>query len=245
MSGPTGGVVIVSGGSRGLGLDVARVFLESGWRVATFSRSSSEGIEALAKLGGDRFYWQALNVAEGAALARFAGKVGRTWGGVDVLVNNAGTGADGILALMSGEEIERTVAVNLTSVLHLTQGCAKWMIRASRGCIVNVSSVNAVRGHAGVAAYSASKAGVDGITRAMARELGPRGIRVNSVAPGYFESEMVKSLDGSARARIVRRTPLGRLARVSEITSVIQYLASDAASFITGQTIVVDGGITC
>jgi len=245
MSDPAGGIVIVSGGSRGLGLDVARVFLESGWRVATFSRSSSAGIKALAELGGERFYWESLDIAEGAALARFVGKVGRTWGGVDVLVNNAGIGADGVLTLMSGEEIDHTVAVNLTSVLHLTQGCAKWMIRASRGCIVNVSSVNAVRGHAGVAAYSASKAGVDGITRAMARELGPRGIRVNSVAPGYFETDMVKSLDGSARARIARRTPLGRLAQVSEITSVIQYLASDAASFITGQTIVVDGGITC
>jgi 3-oxoacyl-[acyl-carrier protein] reductase len=245
MSNPAERVVVVSGGSRGLGLEVSRAFLGSDWRVATFSRSASEGIEQLAKCGGDRFYWEALDVADCEALARFVGKVGRTWGRIDVLVNNAGVGSDGVLVLMSGADIERTIAVNLTSALHLTQGCAKWMIRAGRGCIVSISSVNAVRGHAGVAVYSASKAGVDGITRALARELGPRGIRVNSVAPGYFESEMVKALDDKARSRIARRTPLGRLAQISEITNVVQYLASDAASFITGQTIVVDGGITC
>jgi 3-oxoacyl-[acyl-carrier protein] reductase len=245
MSNPTECVVVVSGGSRGLGLEVSRAFLESGWRVATFSRSSSEGIVELAGRGGDRFHWEPLDVADGEALARFAASVGRKWGRIDVLVNNAGVGSDGVLVLMSAKDIERTIAVNLTSALHLTQNCAKWMIRAGRGAIVSISSVNAVRGHAGVAAYSASKAGVDGITRALARELGPRGIRVNSVAPGYFESEMVKSLDEAARSRIARRTPLGRLAQVSEITNVVQYLASDAASFITGQTIVVDGGITC
>jgi 3-oxoacyl-[acyl-carrier protein] reductase len=119
------------------------------------------------------------------------------------------------------------------------------MLRANRGAIVNIASVNAIRGHAGVAVYSATKAALDGLTRSLARELGARNVRVNSVAPGYFESDMVQHLDETARARIARRTPLGRLADTTDITNVVEFLISDRASFVTGQTVAVDGGITC
>jgi 3-oxoacyl-[acyl-carrier protein] reductase len=119
------------------------------------------------------------------------------------------------------------------------------MLRQGGGCIVNISSVNAVRGHAGVAVYSAAKAGLDGLTRSLARELGPRNIRVNSVAPGYFESEMVKGMTDEQKQRIVRRTPLGRLARAEDVANAVYFLASPQASFITGQVLIVDGGITC
>jgi 3-oxoacyl-[acyl-carrier protein] reductase len=119
------------------------------------------------------------------------------------------------------------------------------MLRQAAGCIVNISSVNAIRGHDGVSVYSATKAALDGFTRSLARELGPRNIRVNSVAPGYFESEMVSGLEPAQKDRIARRTPLRRLARIEEIAAVVYFLASDQASFITGQTLVVDGGITC
>ncbi|HEY1750195.1 MAG TPA: SDR family oxidoreductase [Caulobacteraceae bacterium] len=238
-------IAVVSGGSRGLGLDVVRAFLTSGYRVATFSRASSVELAQLEASHPDQLVWRSIDARDSAALAAFVTEVGRSWGGVDILVNNAGVAADGMLTLMASAEIDSTVATNLNSAVHLTQACAKWMIRAGRGAIVNVSSVNGVRGHSGVAVYSATKAAMDGVTRALARELGPRGIRVNSVAPGYFESDMVKSLDAAALQRIIRRTPLGRLARVSDITNVIQYLVSDAAAFLTGQIIVVDGGITC
>jgi 3-oxoacyl-[acyl-carrier protein] reductase len=119
------------------------------------------------------------------------------------------------------------------------------MLRQGSGCIVNISSVNAIRGHSGVAVYSATKAALDGMTRSLARELGPRKIRVNSVAPGYFDSDMVSDMTEEQKQRIARRTPLGRLARIDEVASAVHFLTSDQASFITGQTLVVDGGITC
>ena len=119
------------------------------------------------------------------------------------------------------------------------------MIRQGTGSIVNISSVNGVRGHAGVAVYSATKAALDGLTRSLARELGPRNIRINSVAPGYFESEMVGEMAEDAAARIRRRTPLGRLAEPGEIAEAVHFLASDRGGFVTGQVLVVDGGLTC
>jgi 3-oxoacyl-[acyl-carrier protein] reductase len=119
------------------------------------------------------------------------------------------------------------------------------MVARGGGAIVNISSVNAIRGNAGVAVYSATKAGLDGFTRALARELGPRNIRVNSLAPGYFESDMVSGLTETQLRRIVRGTPLGRLGSVEEIAAAVLFLISPAAQFITGQTLVVDGGITC
>ncbi|MBP2435188.1 SDR family NAD(P)-dependent oxidoreductase [Bradyrhizobium elkanii] len=239
--------VIVSGGSRGLGLALVRAFLASGRRVATFSRSPTPQIQALAAEPAqhDRFHWEQVDGTNAAAIHDFVGAVGGKWEGIGALVNNAGIGADGLLTLMRQADVDRTISLNLGGTVLLTQACSKWMIRANRGSIVNVSSVNAIRGHTGVAVYSATKAAVDGLTRSLARELGPRGIRVNSVAPGYFESDMVKELSDAARERIVRRTPLGRMAQISDITNVVQFLVSDLAAFVTGQVIVVDGGITC
>lgn len=240
-------VVVVSGGSRGLGLALVRAFLGAGHRVATFSRSRSAGIDELlpSEPAGARFRWDEIDGTDADAVRDFAAGVGRQWGGIDVLVNNAGIGTDGVLALTRQSDIERTIAVNLTGTILLTQACARWMARAKRGCIVNISSVNAIRGHGGVAVYGATKAGLDGLTRSLARELGPLGIRVNSVAPGYFDSDMVKEIDTAAKERIVRRTPLGRLAGIADIVATVEFLVSSQARFITGQTIVVDGGITC
>lgn len=238
-------VAVISGGSRGLGLALVDLFLDRGWRVATFSRSETDEIRDRLALHPDQLMWRAVDGASADEVKAMAKAVSKRWSRIDVLVNNAGVGFDGLLSFMRSEEIDHVLDVNLRGAIILTQACVKNMIRRGTGSVVNISSVNGVRGHSGVSVYSATKAALDGMTRSLARELGPRNIRVNSVAPGYFESDMVKELPEQARSRIKRRTPLGRLARQGEIAEAVYFLASAQGSFITGQVLVVDGGLTC
>ena len=240
-------VVVISGGSRGLGLSLVNKFLAQNCQVATFSRSKTPEVEALENehQDTDRFLWQQVDGASEDDLRVAIRTITKSWGRIDTLINNAGTGHDGLLALQRMQDVDQLLDVNLRSAILLTQLCSKSMIRNKSGSIVNISSVNSVRGHSGVAVYSATKAALDGLTRSLARELGPMNIRVNSVAPGYFESAMVGELSEDAKKRIQRRTPLGRLADPDEITEAVYFLASQQGSFITGQTLVVDGGLTC
>jgi len=239
-------VVMISGGSRGLGAGIARLCWEEGWSVATFSRSPSPFIEeAQQSIGQDRFYWAPVNGRDVAALQRFVTAVDERFGGIDALINNAAIGRFGTFPLMRLAEIDDSIAVNLQSNIVLTRLVAPSLVARGGGAIVNISSVNALRGNSGVAVYSATKAGLDGFTRSIASELGPTKVRVNSLAPGYFESDMVADLNEAQMRRIVRSTPLGRLGTISEIAAAVLFLISPAASFITGHTLVIDGGITC
>jgi 3-oxoacyl-[acyl-carrier protein] reductase len=240
-------VALISGGSRGLGAELVAGFLKRRYCVATLSRAKTDFIDSMLRAQRRRrdFHWDAVDGRDHDALQEFVAKVVGQFGRIDVLVNNAGMAIEGVLPTMRVRDIVETVDLNLTAALVLSQVCSRVMLRQGSGCIVNISSVNAVRGRSGVAVYSATKAALDGLTRSLARELGPRNVRVNSVAPGYFESDMVKDMTEEHKQRIARRTPLGRLARVEDIANAIQFLASEQASFITGQTIVVDGGITC
>jgi 3-oxoacyl-[acyl-carrier protein] reductase len=238
-------VVVISGGSRGLGAAIARQCLDAGYTVATFSRSVTPFVQEQCQRGDAQFYWAAVDGSDDTSLKGFVDTVGERYGHIDVLVNNAGVGHFGLFPLMRLRDLDQSLDVNLRANLVLTRLCTSHMLPRLSGCIINISSVNAVRGNAGVAVYSATKAALDGFTRALARELGPKNIRVNSLAPGYFDSDMVAGLTEQQRRKLVRSTPLGRLATVDEIAAAALFLMSPGAAFITGHTLVVDGGITC
>lgn len=237
-------VVVVSGGSKGLGLGLCRTLLGEGYRVATFSRKSSDELEQLLREHPQDFYWEAADIADDAGLAAFATRVRARLGRVGYLVNSAGMANEGLLTMMRSGDVARMLQVNLGGAINLSQVCAKQMMVGGAGVIVNVSSVVGVRGFKGVGAYGATKAALDGLTRGLSKELGPMGIRVNSVAPGFMETEMTSELTEQQKARIIRQTPLGRLGTVEDVSSAVKFLLSDASNFITGQTFVVDGGLT-
>ncbi len=237
-------VVVVSGGSKGLGFSICKALLAEGYRVATFSRKSTPALEAAIAASDGHLYWEPVDISDEAQLAAFLKHTREKLGRIGYLVNSAGMANEGLLTMMKAKDISRMIQVNLEGAIVLSQGCVKQMMVGGFGVIVNVSSVVGIRGFKGVAAYSATKAALDGFTRSLSKELGPAGIRVNSIAPGFMETEMTSELTEQQKARIVRQTPLSRLGMVDDVSSVVKFLLSDDSSFVTGQTIVVDGGLT-
>ena len=235
---------LISGGSRGLGRVLTQRLLEQGWRVATFSRNRNEFVsQTMADSHG--FVWRALDLDDHAGVSRFARDVYREFGRLDLLVNNAAILQQGLLLTMPPSQVEAVLTSNLLSAVMLVQAAVRAMAGGPGGAIINISSVNAIRGYRGTSVYGAAKAGLEALTRSLARELGPMRIRVNCVSPGFFASQLTAEVGDAHRERILRHTPLGRLATVDDIADAVLFLASEKASFITGQTLVVDGGITC
>ncbi|HVU93499.1 MAG TPA: 3-oxoacyl-ACP reductase FabG [Jatrophihabitans sp.] len=239
-------VVIVTGGSRGLGAGIVQSYLDSGDAVATCARSRTSEIDKWADDPAtvDRFLFREVDLSNREQCSAFVKDVVDRWGQVDVLVNNAGVARDGVLALASDDDVDTVVDLNLKGTLQMTKLVSRRMLARGRGSIVNISSIVGISGYRGLAVYSATKAAMDGMTRALARELGGRGITVNSVAPGYLRTEMSHGLDEAQLQQIVRRTPAGRLGEPADIARVVQFLTAPENDYLTGQVVVVDGGLT-
>jgi 3-oxoacyl-[acyl-carrier protein] reductase len=239
---------LVSGGSRGLGLAIVERLLARGDRVATFSRSGSTALTALAAAHPDRLHAETLDGSESAAVIGFVGRVVERFGGLDHCVANAAVAHEGVLATMRDDEIDQMLAVNVKGSIVLVRECVRQMLvskaPASAACpsITLVSSIVAARGSPGLSVYAATKAAVEGFARSLARELGPRGIRVNAVAPGFLETDLSATLSEENRRRISRRTALGRLGTPADVLGAVEFLTSPAAAFITGQVLTIDGG---
>jgi 3-oxoacyl-[acyl-carrier protein] reductase len=242
--------IMITGGSRGLGAAFVEALLADGYKVSTCSRSKSARMEALLAnpAYAPRLFWAPCEVGNAEAANRFVGDAVQ-WAGDDGiygLINNAGIAQAGILTSFPNVESERLIQVNLLGAIHFARAVSQHMIRQNTGGrIINISSIIGSRGYNGLAAYSASKAGMDGLTRALARELGRRRITVNSIGPGYVKTEMSATLTPPQLAQIVNRTPLGRLATEDDVTALLRFLLSDRAGMITGQVILVDGGVSC
>lgn len=240
-------VAVVSGGSRGFGSVLIRELLDDpDISVASFSRSVTPEIREIMDNSdvGARFLFETIDITDSESVRRFVASVREQLGSVDILINNAGVALHQILALQEEDDIRRMLDINLMGTATLTRACVREMLASGWGRIVTITSIAGKTGYRGLSAYSMTKAGLDGFTRSLSRELGDRGITVNSVAPGFMDTAMTEGFSEDQLRQIVRRTPVGRLGTATDVIPLIKFLCSDSAQFITGQTIVVDGGIS-
>ena len=240
----TGKKAIVTGASRGIGLAIATELAREGADVAILSTSVKEDLAAkLSSELGVQVKSYACNVADSETVQSVFKQIIADMGTVDILVNNAGITRDGLLMRMNDEDFDAVIATNLRSVFLCTRAVARTMMGNRSGHIVNVSSINALRGQAGQSNYAAAKAGVIGLTRTNAMELSSRGITVNAVAPGFIDTDMTAKLSPEVREKYAAQIPLGRLGQPEDVAKLVAFLASDDAKYITGQIIGVDGGL--
>lgn len=240
----TGQSIIVSGGSRGLGLHIVRQLLEAGNKVATFARSTTEAMDHLNTTYGDSFYFAPLDAVDVNGVTAFVNTVCEKFGGrLDSVVNNAAIGQDQLLMHTDPETIQQIVNINIVGPTLLTRVAIKRMLLQGSGNICNISSICGSRGYAGLSVYAGSKGYLDAMMRALAREVGEAGIFVNCVAPGFFESEMSSVLRPEQLNTIKRRTPSGSLSNDENIFKVVDLVISGTTN-MQGQVVFVDGGIT-
>lgn len=241
-----GKVVLITGATRGIGKAIAEKCAEQGADVAFTYASSASKAEALAnelsKFGGKARGFQS-DASDFNAATELVDEVVKSFGTIDVLINNAGITRDGLLMRMSEEQWDEVIQTNLKSVFNLTKAAMRTMLKARSGSIINMSSVVGVKGNAGQANYAASKAGILGFTKSVALEIGSRNVRCNAIAPGFIETEMTEALDEDVVKGWREAIPLKRGGTPADVANLCLFLASDMSSYITGQTINVDGGM--
>jgi 3-oxoacyl-[acyl-carrier protein] reductase len=240
-------VAVVTGGSRGIGRACAVALAEGGWSVAIGYRTNeADAKETLAALdaAGMPGLAVALDVTDESSVAEGFRRIAGELGGVTGLVNNAGLSQDGLLLKYSLQTYDRVMATNVRGAFLCSQAALRGMLRAKWGRIVNMSSAVALRGNAGQTVYAATKTALVGLTKSLAREVGVKGITVNAVCPGLLDTDMTSHLNDAARAVYVDQTPLGRTARLEEVSAVVRFLMSDEASYVNGAVVPVDGGLT-
>lgn len=238
-------VALVTGASRGIGRAIADALGKLGYIVVgtATSEGGAAGISAHFAEAGIKGVGMALNVTDSAAVDSVIQAINEQFGAPAILVNNAGITRDNILLRMKDEEWNDVIDTNLNAIFRVTKACLRGMTKARWGRIVNISSVVGSMGNAGQSNYAATKAGVEGFTRSLAREIGSRAITVNSIAPGFIDTDMTRELAEEHRAKLVAQIPLSRLGQADEIAATVAFLVSDGAAYITGETIHVNGGM--
>ena len=245
-TGLQGKVALVTGASRGIGLAIAKRLGSAGARIVVMDMAFREGpesvIKALKEVGAEARTHEA-NVTDGAQVEALFKTVEEEWGGVDILVNNAGITRDGLLMRMTDEQWDAVLNVNLKGAFLCSRAAIRGMMRKRWGRIVSLSSVVALGGNPGQVNYAASKAGLIGLTRTLSKEVASRNITVNAVAPGFIGTDMVDALSDEMKAKVMERIPMDRFGTAEDVAGVVAFLASEEASYVTGQTIGVDGGL--
>lgn len=237
--------IVITGGSRGLGLGIAKKLVASGFQVVAIARRPTEELDAAIGESGGKLHFRPFDLADTAGIATLVPAIRKELGPLYGLINNAAIGTSGVLASMRVSEIERTVQLNTISPLVLTKHVIRaMMVNSGGGRIVNISSIVSATGFSGLAVYGATKAALVGLTKSLAREVGPLGITVNAVAPGFVDTAMTEGLEDAQREQITRRSPLKRLAEIDDVANAVAFLVSDAARNITGTVLTVDAGST-
>jgi 3-oxoacyl-[acyl-carrier protein] reductase len=242
----SGQTAIVTGASRGIGKAIAMRLAAAGAKVACVARSADklkETADAIAAAGGTAEV-HPCDVTDSAAVSKLVEELAEKWGGLDIVVNNAGITKDTLIPRMEDEQWDAVIATNLRSVFLFTRSASLIMMRKRSGRIINISSVSGLMGNSGQSNYSASKAGVIGFTRTVAQELASRKVTVNAICPGFIASEMTAAMGATLDEFVKTRIPSKRLGEADEVADAVLYLASDSATYITGEVITIDGGLT-
>ena len=238
----TNRVALVTGSTRGIGRDIAQTLAECGARVAVTGRELARAEEVAAAIGaGARGF--AADMADSAAVAKLVTDVEEQIGPIDILVNNAGLTRDNIVVRLKDEDWDAVMNANLRGAFVATRAASRGMMKRRWGRIINISSVVGLMGNKGQANYAASKAGLIALTKSVAKELGSRNVLVNAIAPGFIETEMTESMTADARSGLTAMIPLERLGKPRDVSAMVAFLASEQASYITGQVFVIDGGM--